>query len=865
MVLVIYIYIQMQFNYVACVRVHVFFTTKIYYIRIFLFVVVTQHFPSLKEKLLLIMSRGEYHGNYQRDDEKNKNNGERYHRTSRNNTTTTTNGGGGGYRNNNGGNWHRNNNKRGRSPEREAQFPHREVHEREKTTTTSGGGSHDAANVFQDNPFNRSASSSQAQQQQPLSVEELLQKKREKELAETKPTFLTKKEREKLAMERLKEKRREEGGRGDGGTVATAHHASSSRFARATSARDVAERQYQRDKSAQSERERQEQLEQFRKQYAGVRDETEKMKKMKQKAERAKYKFQFDWSKEDDTSRDANPLYDAKHDVKLLFGRGTIAGVDARMQMEQNHKFENSVGKRRGENTVNNNRSRSYDDAGDENARRIDKHSKALEKYDNQYDKKKETTHWSSKPLAQMNERDWRIFREDFNITFKGGKVPNPMRAWSENELLPQEILRAIEKVGYKKPSPIQMASIPIGLLKRDVIGVAETGSGKTCAFVVPMLAHIMGLPKMTDEVAADGPYALVMAPTRELAQQIEEETLKFAHFLGYRVACVVGGQSIEDQGVQLRKGVEIVVGTPGRIIDVIEKRYTVLNQCNYIVLDEADRMIDMGFEPQVTQVMEAMPSSNLKPIDMAEELDNKAIDNKQSIETSAKYRTTYMFSATMPPSVERLARTYLRNPAVVTIGSAGKTSDLIKQTVIWVNRSEKERTLEQILSQHTQTQAIVFVNTKRGVDSCVTACHSMGYSCGSIHGGKGQDAREAALTGFKRGDFDILVATDVAGRGIDVKGIDLVVNYELPASIENYTHRIGRTGRAGRKGTAVSFITSEDQDIMYDLRQLLIESNNEVPPELERQKAAKVKPQRDAQGRVLEGRDARGMDSIIF
>jgi ATP-dependent RNA helicase DDX23/PRP28 len=463
-----------------------------------------------------------------------------------------------------------------------------------------------------------------------------------------------------------------------------------------------------------------------------------------------------------------------------------------------------------------------------------------------------------------MNERDWRIFREDFNITFKGGKVPNPMRAWSENELLPKEILRAIEKVGYKKPSPIQMASIPIGLLKRDVIGVAETGSGKTCAFVVPMLAHIMGLPKMTDEVAADGPYALVMAPTRELAQQIEQETLKFAHFLGYRVACVVGGQSIEDQGVKLRKGVEIVVGTPGRIIDVIEKRYTVLNQCNYIVLDEADRMIDMGFEPQVTQVMEAMPSSNLKPIELAEELDNKAIDNKQST-TSAKYRTTYMFSATMPPSVERLARTYLRNPAVVTIGSAGKTSDLIKQTVIWVNRSEKERMLEQILSQHTQTQAIVFVNTKRGVDSCVTACHSMGYSCGSIHGGKSQDAREAALTGFKRGDFDILVATDVAGRGIDVKGIDLVVNYELPALIENYTHRIGRTGRAGRKGTAVSFITSEDQDIMYDLRQLLIESNNEVPPELERQKAAKVKPQRDAQGRVLEGRDARGMDSIIF
>ena len=784
--------------------------------------------------------------------------------------------GGQQYRNNGesgGGNWNRhgrenfpkNNfrrNKRARSPEREAQFPHRDVHKRkeEKIDAVASGG------TKSNDPFNRGTSSAQQQQQQqqqPLSVEELLQKKREKEIAETKPTFLTKKERERMALERLKDKRENEKRGGDIGVRAAAAAApASSRFAQSTSRADVAERQYHRDEKEQSERQRQEQLEQFRKQYAGLRDETEKTKKMKQKAERAKYRFQFDWSKEDDTSRDANPLYDAKHDVKLLFGRGTIAGVDARMQMEQNHKFQSSMG-RRG-NGGNNNNSRSYDNY---ETARIDKHSKALEKYDNQYDKKKETTHWSAKPLAQMNERDWRIFREDFNITFKGGKVPNPMRAWNENELLPKEILRAIEKVGYVKPSPIQMASIPIGLLKRDVIGVAETGSGKTCAFVVPMLAHIMGLPKMTDEVAADGPYALVMAPTRELAQQIEQETLKFAHFLGYRVACVVGGQSIEDQGVQLRKGVEIVVGTPGRIIDVIEKRYTVLNQCNYIVLDEADRMIDMGFEPQVTQVMEAMPSSNLKPIDMAEELDDKAaFDIKQTTTSiSSKYRTTYMFSATMPPSVERLARTYLRNPAVVTIGSAGKTSDLIKQTVIWVNRSEKERTLEQILSQHPETQAIVFVNTKRGVDSCVTACHSMGYSCGSIHGGKGQDAREAALSGFKRGDYDILVATDVAGRGIDVKGIDLVVNYELPASIENYTHRIGRTGRAGRKGTAVSFITAEDQDIMYDLRQLLIESNNEVPPELERQKAAKIKPQRDTQGRILEGKDARGMDSIIF
>jgi ATP-dependent RNA helicase DDX23/PRP28 len=407
------------------------------------------------------------------------------------------------------------------------------------------------------------------------------------------------------------------------------------------------------------------------------------------------------------------------------------------------------------------------------------------------------------------------------------------------------------------------MASIPIGLLKRDVIGIAETGSGKTCAFVVPMLAHIMQLPKMTDEIAAHGPYALIMAPTRELAQQIEEETLKFAQYLDYRVGLVVGGQSIEDQGFKLRKGVEILVGTPGRIIDVIERRYTVLSQCNYIVLDEADRMIDMGFEPQVVAVMEAMGSGNLKPEDEAEELDGQALE--QGGPTSSKYRTTYMFSATMPPSVERLARSYLRNPAVVTIGSAGKTSDLIKQEIIWVSRNERDSKFELVLSRHPNTQAIVFVNAKRSVDAVANLCYRLGYSCASIHGGKSQDQREESLRGFKAGDYDILVATDVAGRGIDVKGIDLVVNYELPHTIENYTHRIGRTGRAGRKGTAVSFLTSDDRDIMYELKELLIESKNHVPDALANHEAARVKPQRDDRGRRMNREDIRGQEAIIY
>jgi ATP-dependent RNA helicase DDX23/PRP28 len=564
----------------------------------------------------------------------------------------------------------------------------------------------------------------------------------------------------------------------------------------------------------------------------------------------------FDWRKEEDTSRDLNPLYDRPHEVAPMFGRGMIGGVDRREQARSNAERERELIVKSRKDLG------SKDAAGDVRKMEVERERKRKDVEAREL-KRTFKEHWSDKKLEDMTERDWRIFREDFNISYKGGKLPLPMRAWKECTSLPQEILRAIAQVGYEKPSPIQMASIPIGLLKRDVIGIAETGSGKTCAFVVPMLAHIMQLPKMTDEIAAHGPYALIMAPTRELAQQIEEETLKFAQYLDYRVGLVVGGQSIEDQGFKLRKGVEILVGTPGRIIDVIERRYTVLSQCNYIVLDEADRMIDMGFEPQVVAVMEAMGSGNLKPEDEAEELDGQALE--QGGPTSSKYRTTYMFSATMPPSVERLARSYLRNPAVVTIGSAGKTSDLIKQEIIWVSRNERDSKFELVLSRHPNTQAIVFVNAKRSVDAVANLCYRLGYSCASIHGGKSQDQREESLRGFKAGDYDILVATDVAGRGIDVKGIDLVVNYELPHTIENYTHRIGRTGRAGRKGTAVSFLTSDDRDIMYELKELLIESKNHVPDALANHEAARVKPQRDDRGRRMNREDIRGQEAIIY
>ena len=704
-------------------------------------------------------------------------------------------------------------------------------------------------------------------------MEDLAKKRREDASAVMKPTFLSKEERAKAAIARREaevaaQRTRAEEGRKAAppppppSTSGTRRNAPTSRFAPRYGGggrgrddrrrgggrgdRDDRDRGGRRDEQDERERE----LEMLKRQYMGGDAKSKKVKT----ANRGK--FVFDWRKEEDTSRDLNPLYDRPHEVAPMFGRGMIGGVDRREQARSNAERERELIVKSRKDLG------SKDAAGDVRKMEVERERKRKDVEAREL-KRTFKEHWSDKKLEDMTERDWRIFREDFNISYKGGKLPLPMRAWKECTSLPQEILRAIAQVGYEKPSPIQMASIPIGLLKRDVIGIAETGSGKTCAFVVPMLAHIMQLPKMTDEIAAHGPYALIMAPTRELAQQIEEETLKFAQYLDYRVGLVVGGQSIEDQGFKLRKGVEILVGTPGRIIDVIERRYTVLSQCNYIVLDEADRMIDMGFEPQVVAVMEAMGSGNLKPEDEAEELDGQALE--QGGPTSSKYRTTYMFSATMPPSVERLARSYLRNPAVVTIGSAGKTSDLIKQEVLWVSKNERDSKFELVLSRHPNTQAIVFVNAKRSVDAVANLCYRLGYSCASIHGGKSQDQREESLRGFKAGDYDILVATDVAGRGIDVKGIDLVVNYELPHTIENYTHRIGRTGRAGRKGTAVSFLTSDDRDIMYELKELLIESKNHVPDALANHEAARVKPQRDDRGRRMNREDIRGQEAIIY
>jgi ATP-dependent RNA helicase DDX23/PRP28 len=418
--------------------------------------------------------------------------------------------------------------------------------------------------------------------------------------------------------------------------------------------------------------------------------------------------------------------------------------------------------------------------------------------------------HWSQKLSKEMTERDWRIFREDHKIYISGGRVPNPFRSWSESTL-PRELLESIHKAGYTKPSPIQMQSIPIAMQQRDLVGISSTGSGKTAAFVLPMLYYIKQLPPITAELAGDGPYGLVLAPSRELALQIEQEAVKFSSFCRIRICSIVGGRSAEQQTLTLSQGVELIVATPGRLADSLDAKQTVLNQCFYVVLDEADRMVDLGFEPFLNSILDAIPSG--------------------------PRRITQMFSATMPVSVEKLTRKYLVQPVTVTVGdvSGGEAKSQIQQRIEFVQSEAEKRNhlLEAIES--TESPIIVFVNSKRNADYVGTLLDNTGYRVMVLHSGKIQQRREEALNQFKEGSADVLVATDVAGRGIDVQDVQHVINYDMARTIDDYTHRIGRTGRAGKSGLATSFILPIDEEILPSLKKFLIDARQIIPPEMDR------------------------------
>lgn len=534
-------------------------------------------------------------------------------------------------------------------------------------------------------------------------------------------------------------------------------------------------------------------------------------------------KFNFDWDADDDTSRPADPRYADRPEPSFRLG-----GFGEETMDEIVHRKAEAI-------------RRSDPEYGEERARQLlEQHERAKQAQERNSLGK----HWSEKKLSEMKERDWRIFKEDFGIATKGGAIPNPMRSWNESNL-PHRLLDIVAQVGYDEPTPIQRAAIPIALQARDLIGVAVTGSGKTAAFLLPLLVYISELPPFNEFTKNDGPYALILAPTRELVQQIESEARKFATPLGFTVVSIVGGHSLEEQAYALRNGAEIIVATPGRLVDCIERRLLVLGQCCYIIMDEADRMIDQGFEEPLTKILEALPVTNEKPdTDDAEnpQLMTRYLGGKD------RYRQTMMYTATMPPIVEKIAKKYLRRPAIVTIGNAGEAVDTVEQRVEFVAGEDKrKKRLQEILnSGQFQPPIIVFVNIKRNCDTVARDIKQMGFSAVTLHGSKTQEQREAALDSIRNGQTDILVATDLAGRGIDVPNVSLVVNFNMASSIESYTHRIGRTGRAGKSGVAITFLGPEDNDVLYDLKQIISKSSiSKVPEELRRHEAAQNKPVR--------------------
>ena len=538
-------------------------------------------------------------------------------------------------------------------------------------------------------------------------------------------------------------------------------------------------------------------------------------------------KFNFEWDPDEDTSQAYEALYGQKAEP-TFFGRGSLAGFDDSMKEENLRKYAKSLRERDPEH-------------GEERARQLLEMAQRAKERANRNGR---GFHWSEKKLEDMRERDWRIFKEDYGIATKGGQIPNPMRNWSESGL-PRRLLDIVAKVGYDEPSPIQRAAIPIALLARDLIGVAVTGSGKTAAFLLPLLVYISELPPLTEATKNDGPYALILAPTRELVQQIENEARKFADPLGFTVVSLVGGHALEEQAFALRNGAEIIVATPGRLVDCIERRLLVLSQCCYIIMDEADRMIDMGFEESVNKILDALPVTNEKPdTDEAEDaqLMSRHLGGKD------RYRQTMMYTATMPPAVEKIAKKYLRRPAIVTIGNVGEAVDTVEQRVEFVaGEDRRKKRLQEILSSGGfAPPIIVFVNIKRNCDAVAREIKHMGFSAVTLHGSKTQEQREQALAAVRSGAAEVLVATDLAGRGIDVPDVSLVVNFNMASSIESYTHRIGRTGRAGKTGVAVTFLGNEDADVLYDLRQMLSKSSvSRVPEELRRHEAAQQKSQK--------------------
>jgi superfamily II DNA/RNA helicase len=376
----------------------------------------------------------------------------------------------------------------------------------------------------------------------------------------------------------------------------------------------------------------------------------------------------------------------------------------------------------------------------------------------------------------------------------------------------------------YDKPTPVQKYAIPVVLAKRDLMACAQTGSGKTAAFLVPILSQICTRGRelcMGQNTAGRGgrhdrhdrqyPIALVLAPTRELASQIYEEARKFAYRSHMRPCVVYGGADIGSQIRDLSRGCHLLVATPGRLVDMMERGRVGVENVRFLVLDEADRMLDMGFEPQIRRIVEK---------------DNMPVTGE---------RQTLMFSATFPKEIQMLAKDFLHDYIFLAVGRVGSTSENITQKVVWVEEEDKRSFLLDLLNAvGPESLTLVFVETKKGADALEYFLYKAGYPSNSIHGDRTQGEREEALRDFRNGKSPILVATAVAARGLDIPHVKHVINFDLPGDIEEYVHRIGRTGRVGNLGLATSFFNDKNKNIVKELVEILEEAHQEVPSWLE-------------------------------
>lgn len=369
-----------------------------------------------------------------------------------------------------------------------------------------------------------------------------------------------------------------------------------------------------------------------------------------------------------------------------------------------------------------------------------------------------------------------------------------------------EPVCRALLEKNYSTPTLIQEQAIPEVLTGRDLLGLAQTGTGKTAAFAVPIIEQLLAAPMPQRKGAPRSIRALILTPTRELAIQIDESLADYTRYTTLRHTVIFGGVKQKSQTDELRAGTDILTATPGRLLDLMSQGFIRLDDVRHFVLDEADRMLDMGFIHDVKRLLPKLPPKKQTPF----------------------------FSATMPDSIDRLAKSLLHNPARVEVTPASSVVEIISQSVYRVEKPQKKELLAQLLLGEAGHQVLVFSRTKHGADNIARYLSRRGIACESIHGDKSQNARQRALSNFKEGRSNVIIATDIAARGIDIKGLDLVLNFDLPDVPETYVHRIGRTGRAGCEGRAIAFCSSEEAPMLREIEKLtgikLVQQKHNLP-----------------------------------